>query len=475
VSELFLLLALIGTLAALKELRERNRPLTWAFILAGACLAILAQADFYSATGLGLAFLGILAAELISRRRTGWSPVAKGAAIALLATLVCSLPAMVQSFWVNPQSAIRLGLFPVSRLRPPFIEVGRWYGAVAALMAVGWLLHHRSGDAEPRRTRQRQGHAVMVATCVGALLAMPVTSVILAKGIELYHYRDAFTRYFSLALVVVGLQLAERLWRFGAGKLQAAKHPNDSDAPIRHRAGAEWVLIPPAILVCLIFTWRFATVVPTRSGHMRPDFDEWAALSDYRRPFVELTRELSTSKYGDRPVLGTFDHQVWSWWVTFRGGYSFLADACTSNASDAELERRSVSLARLIGMSRENFDLFMRRRYVMIFWMSCSKYQGSRAYSFAPLVDYSEDDRQRIARTAGYLNFSVALPLSQQARLGRLFESIDLARLNRLDIVVLTKDESVAGLAPPMSEFELTFENRLFRVWVRRHTQDQAD
>ncbi len=51
VSELFLLLAVIGALAALKGLRERGRAPAWAWVLAGAALATLFQSDLYPPPG----------------------------------------------------------------------------------------------------------------------------------------------------------------------------------------------------------------------------------------------------------------------------------------------------------------------------------------------------------------------------------------------------------------------------------------
>ena len=63
-------------------------------------------------------------------------------------------------------------------------------------------------------------------------------------------------------------------------------------------------------------------------------------------------------------------------------------------------------------------------------------------------------------------------------RLDSLFETIDLRELNRLDLVVLTKDESVGQFAPPDSEFAPMFENRLFRLETansRRQPRTQRD
>ena len=458
VSELVLLLAMLGSLAALNAWRERERGPTWAWMLAGGALAVLAQCDLYSAAGLGLAFLSIWAMEVWRTRHSNLHGLMRGTTVALGTALLCGVPAILQSYFTNPQGMIRLGLFPISRLHPPVIDTAKWYAATAGLAVVAWVLGRQSSHSmDPHSDAQSSSRVLFVATCIGALAAMPVTSIVLGKGIELYHYRDAFTRYFSLALVVVTLHAGGTIWRI-AGRTQ--RRPE--------RAAAPWAIVLPAALVCVFFTWRFATANPQRADHMRSEFKEWSAFGDYRQPFVELVRELSRTDYHDHLVLGTFDHQVWSWWMTFRGGYSYLADACTTNATDAELERRTAQLARLVGMSRSDFETFARRRYVMIFWMSCSKYQGTQAYSFAPLDDYSEEDRRTIAGAPDYLNFTVALPLSQQARLGNLFDVTRTRDMGRLDLVVLTKDESMKGLAPPASDFELTFENAVFRLWKRR-------
>jgi hypothetical protein len=45
-------------------------------------------------------------------------------------------------------------------------------------------------------------------------------------------------------------------------------------------------------------------------------------------------------------VVGTFDHEVWSWWLTFRDGHSYPTDACITTVPSAEVERRLISFAR---------------------------------------------------------------------------------------------------------------------------------
>jgi len=473
ISEFFLLLAMIGALGALNRLRETGQASLWNWAVAGAGIALLFQSDFYSATGLGLAFMAVLISTLVAMPKD-WKALLRGSVVSLAVAVLFSVPGIVQSLLVNPEGMIRLGLFPVSRLAPPYINVPQWYAALAGLIALHWLMgRNAAGRSGESSVQQRSGRMFFLVTCAAALVAMPLTSVVLGKAIEIYHYRDSFTRYLSMALVVMGLQLLEAAWRFLAIRIRESK-PSFNFDKVRESNVLAWLVACPAALLCVLFAWQFATANPTRATHMRGEFPEWAALPDYRAAFVELARELSQTKYDAYPVMGTFDHQVWSWWVTFRDKYSYLADACTTNVSADELERRAAELARYVGMDRKEFESFAHRRYVMIFWMSCAKYQASQAYSYSPLSDYTEDDRRRIQSTPNYLNFTVALPLSQQVRLGNLFESLDMKQMRRLDVIVLTRDESVQTFVPPSSEFELTFENRLFRVWVRRRAAPSA-
>jgi hypothetical protein len=466
ISELFLLLAAIGALVALNRLRERVPVPAWTWMLAGGALALLFQSDLYSAIGLALAFVGMLTSQLL-RGNTDRMRLLRGAAIAVGAALVFSITGVFQSYLTNPQGLIRLGLFPVSRWRPPVIDAPSWYAATAALAALAWLLGRDPTQASARRaTALSSGRWFAVAVCIGALAAMPATTLLSGRAIELYHFRDAFTRYFSLAVLVVGLHACEAVWQRWRGR---APRP---DVAGLSSLGGRYAIVLPAAVACALFAWRFASSNPTRADHMRSDIRDLKGLTDYREPFVDLVRELSRDRYDGDLVLGTFDQQVWSWWTTFRGGYSYLADACTTNAEDAELERRPTQLARLLGMTRTGFLEFARREDVMIFWMSCAKYQATRAYSFAPLDDYIEADKRLISTTPGYLNFTVALPLSQQARLGRLFDATDVREMNRLDLIVLTRDESLLPLSPPDSDFDLAFENRVFRLWKRRAVAD---
>jgi hypothetical protein len=200
---------------------------------------------------------------------------------------------------------------------------------------------------------------------------------------------------------------------------------------------------------------------------MRTDVAEYAALDPYRQHFVDLTRRLTAASSDGPIVLGTFDHQVWSWWVAFGTGYSFLPDACTTTLPADEIERRLITFARLLGMDRDRFIAFVSQPFVLSFWHSCAFYQANALYSRSPLSDYDAVDRERIIRARAIDSFQLILPRSERERLAALFDSFPLSD-GQLDVVVLEKAAYSAGLEPPPERFERVYENPGFTMWQRR-------
>ena len=127
--------------------------------------------------------------------------------------------------------------------------------------------------------------------------------------------------------------------------------------------------------------------------------------------------------------------------------------------------------ARPVGEDRRHDSRGVRRvhssQVCRHFWLGCSKYQASKAHTFAPLWDYPEDVRARIAGSSIFSSFNVALPLTTRQRLAALYDELALPAAERLDLIVLTKDESLAAFAPSPKESSLVFENDVFRVWTR--------
>ena len=76
-------------------------------------------------------------------------------------------------------------------------------------------------------------------------------------------------------------------------------------------------------------------------------FDDWATIPDYRRDFGALAKELGTPRYSSAVVIGTLDIQVYSWWMTFHRGYSFLPEAFSTTLPDSEIEERLIQFGRI--------------------------------------------------------------------------------------------------------------------------------
>ena len=90
----------------------------------------------------------------------------------------------------------------------------------------------------------------------------------------------------------------------------------------------------------LALTWRGSSGY---DGHLRPEVypaPDRPGERPYRAEFADLARHLASLSENRRPVLATLDPVIYSWWMTFTGGYSFLAEAFVSTTSDREAERR---------------------------------------------------------------------------------------------------------------------------------------
>jgi hypothetical protein len=150
------------------------------------------------------------------------------------------------------------------------------------------------------------------------------------------------------------------------------------------------------------------------------------------------------------------------------GGCSFLADPFLSVVPDVEIETRLLSLCKLVGMSDEELGAFVNRPYVNIFWLGHAKYQACAAHTFAPLGEYSDAEKESIRKAGVFGAFNVIVPSGERKRLTNAFQGLDAQNLGRrLDVVVLTKDESLAGKSVTDRAFSPVYENGTFRVWRR--------
>lgn len=457
VSDLFNLLAIGGSLAALSDLRLDRAPRGFVLFITGVSAALLLQADVFTATGLGLAFFAGFPLLLVSRQFSSRAALRAALVVAAWA-LLASAPFLVSSLAIDGAVADRLGVFPTPRFdrRLPF----EWPVAAALILLVALSVILERWERRMSDRRAADARRLLLIIAGASLLALPVSTALLGRATQIYHYPQAATRALWVAAIVILLQFATAVVRYLRSWNGRRTRPV---SPGFFAAAAVVVVAGP----CLVSSWRLAFDKPRETTHMRTDVAEYAALDPYRKHFVDLIRRLAAVSSDGPIVLGTFDHQVWSWWVAFGTGYSYLPDACTTTLPADEIERRLITFARLIGMDRDRFLAFVSRPFVLSFWHSCAFYQANALYSRTPLSDYDAIDRRRIIRAGAKDSFQLILPRSERERLAAMFDSSPLSD-GQLDVVVLAKATYNDSLEPPPERFERVYENPGFTMWRRR-------
>lgn len=188
------------------------------------------------------------------------------------------------------------------------------------------------------------------------------------------------------------------------------------------------------------------------------------SLPHYRKDFAKLLQELETS-YPEDLVLGTFDRQLFFWWVTFRGGHSFLADPYSGTLSDDALERRCILFCHLLGMTWEEFRHWLREPTFLVTWFGACKYWVTQGFGLAPPEEYEPSLRSYLETIHPYRYFH-AISSKEERRLLDRFDSLArIEEMPRLDLVILPNIPLLMHLAPPTDRFQLVYQNASFRVW----------
>jgi len=204
--------------------------------------------------------------------------------------------------------------------------------------------------------------------------------------------------------------------------------------------------------------------------NVRHDFGEYSSLKTYRNDFIALVSELRRPAYRDAKVLGTFDHQLFVWWVTFQHRFSFMTDPFVSTAPDRIVESRIMQFCKLLHQSREGFLTILKQHVVITMWLGHDKYQASLGHTFAPISDYVPATQHDIAKGSFYDAWYMALPNSEIERMAATYERVqpgdDGAHLP--DLIVLTTAPFERPLVASVpTNYRLTYSNSSFRVWQR--------
>lgn len=436
------------------------------FAVLGTALALLIQSDVYAAFILSLSaalmFLPVCRCQGDARRAIR-NMIAGGAAVAL----TC-VPFVIQRLSQGHEIEARWGMFPVPRTKPLY-----WPGEFVAVVpplcvfAAAYVITGAfAADLEPIFSRGapqrfRRILAMLAVVSVIGHFAIPLSTMLLGKGVQIYHFPTTAADLDSVGLILCVAVAFDALVR------SAAKRAPWSTR-VQRRVSAAFLVTFLMLRTAALFR---SSAAAGYAGHLRAEsFQELEAMgtASYRADFAGLATYLSSLPHANRRlVLATFDHEVCVWWMSFNQGYSFLADPFISTVPDREIESRLASFCHLLRYSPRDYAGFIRDRSINWFWLSCDKYQASRAYTFSPPSDYTAEDRAKITRTTILDNWNVIVPRSEQQRLLADFEATRRDSPRReLDVIVLTNEKAFRDRAPPASLWRLSYRSPRFRVFV---------
>lgn len=436
---------------------ERSRR-QW--VLLGATLALIIQVDVYAAyILLASVSVAIITSVRFSRR------LVENLGLMFAVLLILCVPFLIQRSFHSHAIDVRWGLFRVPRThllfwRPEIRAMAAPFLLYALLFAAAIIFKEEVDQIYGSESSLRFRRILLLFIAVTGFghLAIPLTTFVLGKAVQIYHFPVIARDLDSMCCIVCLAAAADVLARIAVRKTHGLP-----------RFGWQ-----PAALLALICLGALAYKIhfdrsSPQNGYIRADsFPELDGLSrtPYRVEFADLTRHLLSLGNPKHMVLGTFDHELCAWWLTFNQGCSYLADPFLSTVPDSEIEARFASFCHLLGMSPNEYAQIIQQPTMNLFWISCDKYQASRAYTYSALSDYSSSQRADIAHTTILDNWHIAVPLSEQRRLLTAYEASPSGLRGELDVIVLTNEKAFRDHAPPASQWHLSYQSPRFRVYV---------
>jgi hypothetical protein len=462
ITESLMVLALAGLVRLARGSRGSLPSPLCAFAVGGS-LSIVAQGDVHAAFSLFLGAAAVLLLLLVERGPT--DRVFVRCALALLAgAIVLILPALLQQMLTHPDLPRRLGLFIVPRSEP-LADFERQTMRLTNLLGATLVAVLATRFVRPETSRLGLGLAVVGFVAVVSMFALALFSVVLGYNIQTSHFHDRWYRFSSYAFMAAGLWLLLGFWTL-----------------LRKRAAHGirlWLVerLLPCVGVVLLalatvaqLTRDYAHVIT--AGPPRFEFARYTNVPNYRGNLSGLMAALKVERERGARILGTLDHHVLVYWTAFLNGFVFVPDPFSSAAPDAEIERRLLAFAKLVGLPPALLAGFLEDPAILNFFLGHNKYQASIAHHFAPLSDYSPAVRASIEKSAIYDTWRLALPISERQRLERRFAEVPPAGEGGLaapDLLLLSTVDLSAGLLAPPDHYDLVYENQAFRLWSLRH------
>jgi len=443
VTQLFLLAATLTSIHLFRQLRK-NEQNTWLFFGHGMVIGI-ATSNVYSAVGFGIATAIIFTAFITFDGR--WKLVLTAGTCVALGCLLGTVPSIVQALSANADILQRWGLYQHSRYSTLlFVVTGNFIriGFIALSPSIRDLLPsaiHKTSASERDLT-------LVLLTMIGGALLAPLGAVALTgTSIQEYHFHTEFSNivvlgvFLTIAMILLSVKL--KIWMVAVATftLAAIGAPN---------------------------LWRDAQAAVNKTDQQRVWADGFVAVPNYRKDLAALLRELDGEKYRQAKILGTFDQQLAMLWVTQPYHTLYIPDTFLSLVRDEVIERRTISLSRMVGMTEEEFLQKANQNYFQNRFLTLAKWQANLYYRAAPLDDYTADQLRRVLQTSPWLNsWHLELPQSVQERLRTAYRASQPVG-ETPDLVILTNEVSYSSLPGPSSPYALVYQNDSFKVFTRK-------
>ena len=443
--------------------QRQKAPGVGFWILAGLTLGLLVQADIYGAFVVLQALAITLGWVIFTAPRDHRRAWLQGVAVGVASMAIVLVPFGLQRSGSHPDVARRFGLHAVSRA-----EAFSWIGllparvplvvGVAGVSLIVWWRRRRAASDDGTTALIVAQWTLLTAL---AYLALPLFGAILGRAIQLYHFSDRLSRFASYAIAIIAVHTILSF-------LDRHRQTRGVDPGRAARVGA--VATALVVLACAGAIGARAWKEAHDTRHVRPSYFRFEALGSYRPAFAELVRELEREPYRDVEVLATFDHQVHSYWQTFRGGRTFVPDVFVSTVTDSEAERRLAALCAALGMTGDQFEQFVQKPWVNTFWLGLAKYATNRSHALFPRSEYTPAQVVEMDKRSIMNAWNLQIPPAEIARLRRVFDDTAprWGDAGRMHTIVLTRDAELAGYVPDPGAFRPTFENAVFRVYLRR-------
>jgi hypothetical protein len=121
-------------------------------------------------------------------------------------------------------------------------------------------------------------------------------------------------------------------------------------------------------------TFRSVEIARSDTQQRIWEHEGFDAMPGYRHDLEDLWRELARPEYRNYRILGTFDHQLSTLWLTRPDHWLWLPDPFLTTVPDAAIEKRVISFAKLVQMTPRRFAQHLTEPYFAVWVLGCWKW-----------------------------------------------------------------------------------------------------